>query len=220
MALPGRLYRLAAVFMAIATFAGCASHDTVVSREEHCGVVGAGDRQLLIEAQTLEDGSVSLRAFRVGHRMTETSLPAVALRRGPSPDAVAIASSDVGWLALLDPRLVVAVIFGTYYVLAWVAEMLQEATAQLVRVMKEIGPQSSPEIISVRQTELAHEASPAVILVPSDGAGALLLGPQPAEGYRLDPALVQRLGGPGATVTAVDAEDDTLQSKFLIGSPR
>ncbi len=212
--------RIAAAFT-LSAFAvsGCASRNELAAGGPPT-IVSESNHRLVVETDSLDDGSVSLRVFRVSDRVLEPSLRREVVRRVTPADVPAIASSDVNWLALLDPRLVVAVVLGTYYVFVGVAEMLQDAVSEILRALRAIAPDRSPENATVRQKEIAHEPSPSIILVPERGPGAVLLGPQPTEGYRLDPALVQRLGGPGATVTAVDAEDDTLHSKFLIGAPR
>lgn len=224
----------AAITLAAFAATGCGPRTELLSRATPT-VRSEGADRLLVEAHSLDDGSLSLRVFSESRRaLPETAWKDTATNGGGGGPAVASVGVDTSGLSALHP---LAVVLGAFYIVAGacfiVAEFIECAAHSISAALRGLAPSGKEEIFppgsaSAPQDEVdpmpvvTHKPVRTVILVPAPGApsGALLLGPQPAEGYRLSPALVERLGGPGATVTAVDAEDDTLLSKFRIGAPR
>ena len=206
---------------------GCAARGTVVAHSEP-RVVSESDCRLVLESQNLDDGSVSLRVIRETDRVLEMEYWKEHAMRGTEMQSCALASSDSGWWQFLDPRFVAAVIAGTYYVVLGMAEIIQYVVAKAIHgiasimpgaengQISEAGLQSGDQFI-LRWKETVRQPIPSVILVPVCGSGAILLGPQPEDGYRLDPALVERLGGRGAQFVV---SDGGLSATGTLGTPR
>ncbi|KAF0245510.1 MAG: hypothetical protein FD180_1552 [Planctomycetota bacterium] len=195
---------------------GCAARGTVVAHSEP-RVVSESESRLVVESQHHDDGSVSLLVIRETDRVLEMEYWKENALRGAGMWSCAVASSDCGWWQFLDPRFVVTVVAGTYYVVLGMAEIIQYVVARAIHGIASIMPgpetgqiskaglQSGDQFI-LRWKETIRQPIPSVTLVPACGSGALLLGPQPEDGYRLDPALVERLGGRGAQFVVSDGE--------------
>ncbi len=227
MALRGSHRYPLAFALAAACATGCASRQEIVVHSEPI-VVAESDEHLVADLGPLEDGSISLKVYRARDRIVEQRYWKMQAGKqaetdgtasvGVAPAPAGSPSGDaLGQLAGLGVVAVGAIVVGIGY-------GVYLAFDALFTGIRSVFPRDPPadvrpmdDFVVVRRPDLCRRLSPQVYLVRPDTGQILDLGPQPAEGYRVDSAQIDRLGGRGVVVVI---RDEKLSLEISLGTPR
>jgi hypothetical protein len=229
----GRFLPLAALALALFAGAGCASREIVTVHGDPV-VCAEGKELLVVHAALLEDGGFSLRAWRQRDRLVEMEYWRMEI--GDSSEAEGIAVAGIGKenkQALQDFAEGISRAMCESAGRESPCEAAPDPVASFFRrvgrniaslaqgIASIFGAEQPPapgdERATVRRQEVARSLSRSIVLQRIEGSGLVWLGPQPTEGYRIDKAEVERLGGPGTRIRVVDGE---LETEITLGSPR